>query len=227
MTFQPSLQSRSLTQTGRVLRLAGLFASMWVLGGLGLQAQSTLQITNPAEGTVFNPGQTVVVNVVATGEPFKSVGIVAPGFVHGSSVLTTPPYQFSFTVPPLPTRGLKPGNNQITAVGFTASAGPIYAAVHIALERPDTPKSVTADFDRLDLPAGRSEQINVDAIYSDGTGMTVTESSLTTFVSQNPAVATVSPWGDVTGAVPGSTNIVIRHLNKRIVVPIRVYLPRE
>ena len=150
------------------------------------------------------------------------VGIVAQGFVHGSSVLTAPPYQFSFTVPPLPTRGLKPGNNQITAVGFTASAGPIYAAVHIMLERPDPPKSVTAGFGELDVPIGGTKRINVTAIYSDGTTMTVTESSLTTFASQNPAVATVSPWGDVTGVAAGSTNIIVGHLDRRIVVPVRV-----
>ncbi len=51
----------------RALLIVALTASAAGLGNLF--AQAALQITNPAPGTVVNPGQTVVVNVSTSGGP--------------------------------------------------------------------------------------------------------------------------------------------------------------
>jgi hypothetical protein len=68
--------------------------------GQDIEAQSTVQITTPAAGAVISPNQTVTVDVSTSGGPFTSVGIVAPGYMNGSLTLQSPPFEFSFTVPP-------------------------------------------------------------------------------------------------------------------------------
>jgi hypothetical protein len=60
-----------------------------------LSAQATLQITSPANGTVAAPGQSVTVNVAATGEALAGVYVAGGGPIGSSAALAAPPYQFS------------------------------------------------------------------------------------------------------------------------------------
>ncbi len=190
-----------------------------------LFAQATLQITNPAPGTVVNPGQTVVVNVSASGGPFTSVTIIAPGYVNGLAALNSPPYQFSFTVPPIPSKGIGPGINTITAAGTTASAVVFSSAVPVDIERSDSPVSIAINTSGLELSIGDALPIGVYGTYSDGSTVRVTESTQTTFTSQNPAVAAVvTSDGLVKGVAPGSTTIFVRHRGLQRTLPVRVIL---
>src|SRR5256885_1569179 len=65
------------------------------------QNQPLLRITSPVDGTVVNRGQTIT--VVATPLPginFSKVIIIGEGPIGFSQILTTPPFQFSVTIPP-------------------------------------------------------------------------------------------------------------------------------
>jgi hypothetical protein len=191
---------------------------------VSLQARATLQIKNPAPGTVFNPGQTVVVYVEPSGGPFKSVSIIAPGYINGLAALTSPPYQFSFTVPPIPSKGIGPGINTISVMGTTtAAAGPVFAAVPIAIERADSPQSIAIDRSAFELSVGEELPIGVYGKYSDASTLRITESTQTTYTSQDPSIAAVvTTDGVVRGVAPGSTTIVVRHQGLQRIVTVTV-----
>jgi hypothetical protein len=183
---------------------------------------AALKITLPTEGTVVNPGETVVVYVEASGGPFKSVTIIAPGYVNGLAALNSPPYQFSFTVPPVPSKGIGPGINTITAAGSTASAVVFSSAVPIDIERSDSPTKFKASTSGLGMEIGERLPIYVSGTYSDGSIVDLTKSTQTTYVSQAPSIATVTNEGWVTAIAPGLTKILI---DGSIAIPVRVAPP--
>ena len=132
------------------------------------------------------------------------MGIVVPGYVNGSYVLTSPPYQFSFTVPST----ITPGLDTVGAMGTTAS-GPIFAVTSIDLERSDSPQTIAVDHSQVELPINGQIPIAVFGTYADGSVVNLSQSTQTSYSSQNPSVATVSAYGVVTGIAPGSTQIIV------------------
>ena len=170
----------------------------------GIRAQGSLQITNPASGTTLSPGQTVVVDVTASGGPFNGIMIVAPEDINVDTVLSSPPYEFSFTIPSQVT----PGLTTIGALGLSAS-GPVTTEIQVDIERPDSPQTITTDTSQLELAVGDSVPVQVFGTYADGTMLRLTNSTQTTYLSQAPSVAGVSPYGIVTAVAPGSTQIIV------------------
>jgi len=184
-----------------------------------LRAEDALKITSPTDGAVMNPGQTVVLTVSAAGGPFTGVSFLASGNFLTAQVLTAPPYQFSFTVPP-PTI---PGPYSVTAVGTTASGDTIFSApVFVDVERSDSPQSISVDHTQLELRIGGEVPIAILGMYSDGSIVDLSNSSQTTYVSQSPGIATVSPGGAVVGVAPGSTKIIVRHQTHQAIVSVVV-----
>ena len=165
-----------------------------------LVAQGELRITEPAAGTVLNPGQTITVSVSASGGPFTSVGIVGPGHMNGNYILKSSPYQFSFTVQ----SKITPGLDTIEAMGSTAS-GPVIAEVKIDVERPDTPQKISVDHPRLELPMGGKLPIAVFGTYADGSVVNLSRSTQTKYRLGSPDIVSVSNEGRVTALAPGST----------------------
>jgi hypothetical protein len=88
----------------QMLRTLRLFVALAAAPGLSL-AQATLHVTSPKPGTVVNPGQTFVVEVSASGGHFTNVSALAPPYRLNSQGLTSPPYQFSLTIPARPASG--------------------------------------------------------------------------------------------------------------------------
>lgn len=187
------------------------FTFAYVLIGVsspGTSLAQTLQITSPPSGTVVHPGQTVTVTVAdsPTGS-FQQVIVIGQGAIGFSQLLTAPPYQFSITIPP----DLRPRTYTITADGtIVPGQGASSDPVTLAVERPDSPTSIYAEPSVLDfqLP-GDSTSLRVVGNYTDGTQTDITESLNTTYVSNDPTVATVSTTGVVTAVAPGTTRIVI------------------
>jgi Bacterial Ig-like domain (group 2)/Bacterial Ig domain len=204
-------------------RIAQVIALLAVIDGenVPLFAQPTLRITAPAAGTVLNPGQSVRVVVDATGGLFKSVTIIAPGSLSGNPSLTIPPYQFSFTVPSLPSRGITPGPNRITAVGNTGS-GPVHAVVSIDIERADTPQSIATDSSQVELSIGERVPLELYGTYTDGSVVRLTTSAQTSYASRNPTIAVVSADGFVKAVAYGSATIAVRHREYERLVRVNV-----
>lgn len=83
-----------------------------------LSAQALLQITSPTNGAIVNPGQTMVVDVSASGMVLAAARITAQDPIKSGQVLIAPPYQFSITIP----TKIRPGPYTLVAEGSSVSS---------------------------------------------------------------------------------------------------------
>jgi Big-like domain-containing protein len=93
------------------------FMIVWALMCLSasLLAQPSLRITSPADGTVFHPGESIKVNVEASGT-FKMVMVIGYDPLGGTFPLSAPPYEFTIQIPDR--YHIAPGRYLLTADGF-------------------------------------------------------------------------------------------------------------
>jgi hypothetical protein len=179
-----------------------------------LHAQPTLQITSPANGAVFRPGQTITVSV--TGSGIASVFIAGEGPLGYTAPVSGPPFQFSVPIPAT----ITPKQYTLTAIGLGASGQKgASAQITIAIQRSDSPVSLHVQPSVLRLNVGQAGYLRVSGTYSDGTVAYLTQAASTTFVSSAPAIATVNNYGAVTAVSSGSTTITV---NGTVQVPVTV-----
>ena len=158
-------------RTGFTWRVASIFSLGFMMLGHSARAQTGLQITSPAAGTVLNPGQTITVSVSASGGPIyiggnRSTGIckwelrpdlsTLPVLVHGSVDNNA-------------------GTISVGAMGTTAS-GPIFAVTSIDLERSDSPQTIAVDHSQVELPINGQIPIAVFGTYADGSVVNLSQS---------------------------------------------------
>ena len=208
--------------------------AMLVIGAGNSRAQGfpvLLQITSPASGTVVNPGQTVTVIVTATsGDTFT--GVVLTGDLQlQMQVLTTPPYQFSITIP----AKITAGKHYLNAIGGrSGQQSGKSQRLDLDVEPSAQISGISAkpaimQFDS----AGDKLPLRVWGTFSDGSGMDITKSSGTTYSSGDPTAVTVSSTGIVTAVGPGKygvSPVVVRYGDQSCAVQVstrRVPPPRE
>jgi len=189
---------------------------------------STLRITSPADGERVASGRTLVVKLEASRALRGAALLGSP--VPGVWTLKTPPWEFKIPIPPdMPSRTYSLLAAGTTTGGEGVGSGP----VTIDVERPDPPVQITNDVPDLYLPyIGAKLQLLVDGIYSDGSRVDLIYSSLTTYSSDSPAVASVSGTsgyvpgtGFVTAVGPGTANITITNAGVSTTVPVTVPQP--
>jgi hypothetical protein len=176
------------------------------------QAQSlpvVLQITSPADGAVVNPGQTVTVIVTPSqGGTFSKVFLVAehPIGTGASQVLTSPPYQFSITIPNnigaarkyfVGATGIAPSGQSGKALRIHLDVEPSVAISSIAVH----PKTISF------IRAGEAIPLSVAGTFADGSIMDITQSSGTTYTSGDTTAVIVGTTGVVTAIGPGNLGI--------------------
>jgi hypothetical protein len=87
-------------------------------------------------------------------------------------------------------------------------------------------KSITSSPSGTEIRFNNTKQLDITAIYTDGTTRIVTDKS--TFKSSDDKIATVTAGGLVTGLVPGSTSIIISYtenqVTQTVTVPVTVKL---
>jgi hypothetical protein len=190
-------------------------AAMLLASLVSLQAQSTLQITSPTNGTVFSPGQTITVSVSAS-TGLSAVFIVGENPIGFSAPLYTAPYQFSV---PLPTT-IRPKQYVLTAEGVVTPGHVVRSTpITIVVQRSDSPTSLRLQPSVVNLDIGQNAYLRVVGTYSDNSTADLTQAASTTFVSNSPAIATVNAYGAVTAVSSGSTTILV---NGTVVVPVTV-----
>lgn len=74
--------------------------------------------------------------------------------------------------------------------------------------------------DRLKLPVGQSAKSVVNAVYSNATVTDVTYSAI--YESLDPGIASVDPFGNITGVSPGTTIITAAYEGMRASVTVEV-----
>jgi hypothetical protein len=186
-----------------------------------LAAQPALRITVPHDRTVVHPGDTVVVKVSASRGTFLGVTIIGEKPLDFLQLgVTKTPYDFSIKIP----KQISPRLYTLTATGNTGGKDdPISSnPVSIDVERRDSPQSVTTNISIAKVSIGERIPITVIGTYSDGPRIDLSNSTRTTYRSQDPSIAAVTIDRVVTGVSEGSTNIAVHHEGYTVVVKATV-----
>lgn len=201
------------------------------------QSKPELRITEPSEGAILNPGQTVTVRVTsATPELFPGVLVGGDATPFAGTVSQLPgelPVQIPKDIHRL-------GKHWISVMGTPKSGKePVGDEVAVDVERPDLPASMSASLSGLefDFP-GEQSHLDVQAEFPDRSADSVipatydvTESSHISFSSANPEVATVDSSGLVTAVAPGIGEIRVKYavgdVRLSIGIPVDMRNPDE
>ncbi|HEY2361332.1 MAG TPA: choice-of-anchor D domain-containing protein [Candidatus Angelobacter sp.] len=176
--------------------------------------ESLLQIDSPADGTVFNPGQTVRVRVTSqTGHvwSFVDVGSDIPGALLAEPAYSVPA-DFSITIP----SDISLRRYPLRAMGRTAAGELAESAyIEIDVERLDMPVSLSqVNGNSLIFEApGQTVPLLTLATFSDGQVLDVSESSHLSFYSTDTKIVTVDETGAVTAVETGAAAIIISYKN--------------
>ncbi len=194
-----------MTKALRLPRTALTFVSMLFVMPSFSQTTGTLSITSPNSGTVVSPGQSLTVNVAASpaGNFTSGVSLVGQNPTGVVASLPSSPYSFQITIP----AGISPGSYSITA--FANASGSLVSSppVQLQVERTDQPTSLQLEPNNLSFRfSGEQIPLLLYGTFSSGTQI-VTASSLVTFQSSTPSVATVSTTGIVTAVTSGTSTI--------------------
>lgn len=226
-----------VTLSQLLARFVGLALTTLVLETSSPAQKPALQIIDPAEGTVVNPGQTVTVRVTsATPELFPGVLVGGDAVPFAGTVSHLPgelPVQIPKDIHRL-------GKHWISVMGTPKSGKePVGDEVTVDVERPDLPASMSASLSGLlfDSP-GEQIRLDVQAEFLDQSTDSVppatydvTESSHISFSSANPEVATVDSSGQVTAVAPGVGEIRVKYtigdVRLSIGIPVHLRNPDE
>lgn len=180
--------------------------------------EGMLAITNPAPGTAFASGE--IVNIAFAGvegyQPTR-VLLLTPVEVIGDD---TPPFEFALQLPDnfageLPIAAIAEDANQVFTrlEGVAISVDP--AASLTGIDIPEQSLFLNGLFDRFSL--------SVRGSYDDDIERDLTDPSTgTTYVSADPAVATVDTGGEVTARGDGMTVITAQNGNFQDSVTVEV-----
>jgi hypothetical protein len=213
-TAKEDLLCKVRYRCARSIRSTVLISLAWLLASRAAVAQTAdIQITTPADGAIVAPGQTINVTVsVGAQASVTTVGIVAEDIGFGASgVKSSPPYVFPLTIP-TNVVGLK----KVSAVGITALGTGVFSPSISIDVRPAAALSflvITPTPIRLDS-LGEQLPLTVTGTFADGSILEVSRSSLTTYASQDPGVATVDATGTVTATGGGSTYVTVSYNNR-------------
>jgi hypothetical protein len=208
------------------IRMARSFTPLSLLGASAfLLPGQTLQITSPANGAVFSPGQTIPVTISAAPSAFRTVAVAGDLPIRPSRPLTAPPYEFRMPTP----ADIPPGPYELRAICQPWAGNTVHAApVTVAIERPDSPRQLKPDLNTLFFDyIGDGVNMVVYGVFADGSTVDLTRSTLTTWASDNPSVATVDVQGTVTAVGPGSAKIIVANRNATAVVTVTVPRARK
>lgn len=212
---------------------------VWVvLAGIGLttlvppstiaapQTKPVLQITEPASGSIVNPGQMLTVKVTSpTPALFPEVALIGEDPIGFAGTISPLPGELSVPIP----KDINLGRHTLTVEGRPqAGKETVFATVEIDVERLDFPVGMSATLSGIQLDSpGEQIRLEVLAQYFDGTTYRATSSSHISFSSANTEVATVDASGQVTAVAPGIGLITVKYAlgDNKLSIGIPVQMP--
>ena len=183
-------------------------------------SNADLQITSPPAGTLVHPGETLTVEVNASGGPYEG-GISAGSLDIGVGTLSTPPYRYFLQVP-LPK---KPGLTNVFAIGRVGALAIFSPSVPVDIERSDAPEAIFTDRQVIGterLEVGQQGQIYVYGKFRDNPQVNLTDSSLLTYETDKEGIISVGKSGYTKGLSVGSTKVTVRYGELRTTVTVVV-----
>jgi len=182
---------------------------------------SSLLITSPPSGSVFEPGQVVTLNVEPQGAIPEAVAVISP---LGTDMKTQPPFILSLAIPVSEPLGIK----TLTAVTRGRSdREPVQAAIEIHVETTVPVNSIQAEPKRILFSSSRQRSVSVKGAFADGQTRIITKSREIQYVSGNPQVATVTTDGLIKAVGEGTTTITVTYKGKSATVPVKVEFQRQ
>jgi hypothetical protein len=189
--------------------------------------EDNLQITSPSERSIVHPGETIPVEVSATGGPFELVGVEGPGMDGCCSPgSNSKSYQLSLTI----ASAAQPGLARLTAIGKIADDVILLSGISLDIERADPPQSILTTSEPQGLlifmPIGVEEPIphgiRLYGKYPDDSLVNLTNSTYTTFESSDEKIVSVDKDGYAKGLAVGKTTILVHHRDQTAVVKVVV-----
>lgn len=191
----------------------------------------SFDIIEPKAGSVFRPGDQVLVKV-GTKSNEKLIGVWFGTLkLHESEIDFIPPYEFKFTI-----SQEFVGTETIVAIAKSQDSTAIESRVDIKVALPSSVvlEKILVRAKKIYLwkvPAGtkgsqsyEQEQLDVDGLFSDGIVRDISSSSAGTryVVSNNENIITVDSEGLVTAIAIGKAQIIIKNGNKQEAVDVSV-----
>ena len=169
----------------------------------------SLRIVSPANGTVVHPGQSFRV-AVSIARAFQQVLLMGESWIGASQMLASGPYEFTVRVP------AKVAEARIYTLFAVGLIGPGQIANSAPLLLDTEPRSKPISLEIQEYPyglefqqIGDSSSLLVEGKFSDASTMDMSQSTMTTYVSVTPAIATVDKYGTVTAIANGKTTITV------------------
>ena len=178
--------------------------------------------------TVVSPGSTLTVTATSpTGAQFEGVLLIGTDPIGIVAVEKSMPATFRVPIPMTYTFG----SVTLTAIGRTLSGQEVTVGTEIEIRRADLPTKLAAMIPGITfLAQGDDTHVTILADFADGSRAYVTESSILTYSSTSPEVATVGRYGHVSAVGPGRASIVVTYGNApgspRLTIPVTVPAPR-
>jgi Bacterial Ig-like domain (group 2) len=182
--------------------------ALYILMPMALLAQQpSLKIISPADKTVVHPGETLTVEIEATGS-FVAIIVFTNNPFPWSETATQPPYKFTLSIP----NDIDLGRYKIVANGSTKSYGVIESKpVELDVERADKPvKIITDPGGPLILRPGGKLVLDVGGTYKDGSYLILNDTGDVQFSSENPDIATIKQSGAIDALKKGTTYFIVR-----------------
>lgn len=199
--FVRLLSRRRALRIGRRLVGSVLLGATW-MGSATAQQTTGLEITSPAAGSQFSPGDVVTVVVSSpAGLNLRSL------FVSGEWAALPVTLPATVTLPVPTTQRL--GVGYIDATGVTTDDQIVEARpVRIAVERPDVPIGLTVEGSGLYFKnPGYDLPVRLKATFADGAVLDVTESTRVSYTSSNQLVAIANNGNRVSAVGAGKATI--------------------
>jgi hypothetical protein len=211
-----------------------MLAALTILPGRAAQKTEEngflLEITDPSDGTVVNPGQTIDVAVSSpSGAAFMKVIVIGEDPIGGSDdIQEAVPADFSLKIP----KDISCGRYMLTAMGVTTSRQSVSSpVVMIDVERPDVPVSLSGQMPgaQFYMVEGNQTEIILFAHFADGSVLEVTRSSYVNHSSSDAGVATVDENGMIHAVSVGKATVTASYtlIGQSISTPLQVYVQRK
>lgn len=171
-----------------------------------LGQQPSLKIVSPTDKTVVHPGDTLTVEVEASGT-FAAVIVFTKDPIPEPETATQPPYKFTMSIP----KNIDPGPYKIVANGSSKLYGVIQSRpVEIDVEIADKPvKIITDPGGPIVLRRGGRLALDVIGFYKDGSQYTLNDTGDVQFSSEDPNIAMIYKSGAIDALKKGTTNFVV------------------
>jgi cysteine-rich repeat protein len=183
-----------------------------------------IAISSPAAGTIVPPGSNVTVTVQTTGNaPSRGVAIVGPS---GIRIIRNPPFT---AIVKIPSKSI--GTVNLHAFAFYGPSLQFTTPVPVQVRMPPTITLSSVQIlngDVILARPGKTQQLKVLGVYSDGVRRDITSDSTETVydISSTKPVITISADGLITALKQGYATVVAYNSGVLTSINVRVGAPR-